>query len=200
LDCYSAHHLELTQQEHLRAFDRDLDLFFGGGLPLSSFIECGFPMGREGRRILLPFLTNASRGLQYNAAFVLWVNGYDNLEVFAPAWFARGLAPDKTVFAQSSDVLVELKQVFLNPLFKVIVIDSPQFFSSADCLFLRRMAKKNRQVILLLRNYFLTNKKGNIACALRFNAWCEHTHEVMVLQAVKGFGSRTKMVWPKGFF
>lgn len=195
MDCYSAHHLELTEQEYLRAFDKELDLFFGGGLPLSSLVECGFPMGREGRRVLLPFLTNASRGMQYAPAFVLWINGHENLEVFPPAWFARGLAPEKTVFTQSSDVLVELKQAFLSPLFKVIVMDSPQFFSLEDCLFLRRMAKKNKQVIVLLRNFFLSNKKGNIACALRFNAWCEHTQGAMVLQAVKGFGPRTRTLW-----
>ena len=152
-------------------------------------------MGREGRCILLPFLANLSQGQQYPPAFILWINGYENLQVFAPAWFARGLVPERTVFAYSADVLVDLKRIFMSPLFKMIVIDSPQFFALEDCLFLRRMAKKHQQVIVLVRNYFLTNKKGNIASNLRLNAWRDHTQGAMSLQAVKGFGPRAQAVW-----
>ena len=174
------------EKERVRSFDGEIDSFLSGGLALASLTEWGAPMGCEGRQMLLPFLANVTRGQQYAPAYVLWINGYDNLDIFPPAWFARGLVPEKTVFARSQDVMVDLKRVFLASLFKMIVIDSPEFFSLEDGLFLRRMAQKQGYGIVILRNYFLSNKKGNIASSLRLNAWRDHENGCFVLQGVKG--------------
>ncbi|MBI2602593.1 MAG: hypothetical protein HYW48_06020 [Deltaproteobacteria bacterium] len=175
---------------NLCSFNKKVDDFLSGGFPIGSLIEWGVPMGKEGRQLLFPFLANVTQGRQFPPSFVLWVNGFKELKVFPPAWFVRGVVPGKVLFAQSCDVLHDLKQVFLSPVFKVIVLDTPQYLSREDCLFLKKKAQRHKQILFLLRPYRLNNEKGNVACSVRMNIWRDQQKDTLVAHVIKGLTDR----------
>lgn len=177
-------------RQKLRSFNEKIDDFLSGGFPLGSLVEWGVPMGKEGRQLLFPFLANVTQGRQFPPSFVLWINGFEDLSVFPPAWFVRGVAPDKILFARSSDMFRDLRQVFLSPVFKVIVMDTPQYLSREECLFLRKKVQTHQQVLFLLRPYFLNNEKGNVASKIRMNVWRESRQNALVAQVIKGLTER----------
>lgn len=161
-----------------------LDEALGGGLPVGGLTEWGMPMGREARPLLLAFL----RALTHKAtnSLVLWVDNHKDLRVFPPAFYAHGIKPECLVFTTSKAALKELRPALLRPLFKVIVLDTTEKFTIKDCLFLSRCARQNHQSIVLLRNFFLSNRHGNIAACLRINAWRNSHSNYWTLQVIKG--------------
>ena len=168
----------------------EIDGFLGGGLPFDGITEFGMPLGKEGRLLLLKFLVNATRGLQIKPVWTLWVSSHPDFSVFPPAWFARGVSPSRIIFTQSPAPAQDLKRALINPLFKLIVLDSPQRFSRDDCFFVNTQARLNQQLILLLRNFFLSNKQGNVWARLRLNCWKQQRTGLFILKTVRGLPRR----------
>ncbi len=175
---------------------RQLDSFLDGGLPIGAVSEWGVPLGRGGRELLLTWLASRVQENHTNAQgyeaphWSLWVHSRTKLDVYPPAWLARGVSLKYTRFACSSRPLSDLKPVFLDPLFKVIIIDSPSSFSEEDCAFMARQARLNGQLILLLRDFFLSPKRGNVWAKLRLNSYfCERTQSYK-LEMVRGLSQR----------
>ena len=156
----------------------ELDDFLGGGLPVGAVSEWGMPLGQGGRSLLVSWLAHliapasspreksaqvGERGLAQGLA--LWCYARPQLQVYPPAWLSRGVALQRIRFACTAKPLADLRPVFLESLFKVIIIDSPRGFTEDDCAFLARRARANGQTILLLRDFFLGEKLTVAKCA-----------------------------------
>ena len=159
-----------------------LSQFLGGGLPKRAMTEMGMPLGREGRNLLLPFLAEVTGAQQ----MALWICGHADMMVYPPAFFAAGIVADKMVFAQAPGPLQSMVTALTSPLFKMIVVDSPKRFTDRDGFFLRSQAEKHEQMIVLIRNYFLSTKRGSSWARLRINAWRDSSGDGYRLAAVKG--------------
>ena len=164
----------------------EIDNFLDGGLPFNGITEFGMPLGREGRILLLKFLASATRGSRMDAIWSLWVSSHRDFLVFPPAWFAKGVEPSRIFFSYSAAPVRDLKRALINPFFKLIVLDSPHQFSRDDCFFVNTRARLNRQLIILLRNYFLSNRYGNVWARLRLNCWKRHSGGQFILKPVRG--------------
>lgn len=182
---------------------RELDDFLGGGLPVGAVSEWGMPLGQGGRSLLVSWLAHLispapspmeksthihERGLAQG--LTLWCYARAQLQVYPPAWLSRGVALQRVRFACTAKPLADLRPVFLEPLFKVIVIDSPRGFTEDDCAFLARRARANGQTILLLRDFFLGEKRGNVWAPLRFNCWVDCASQQFRLRVVRGLSPR----------
>lgn len=178
--------LSAAPPRRLRSCIEEVDTFLDGGLPFNGVTEFGMPLGKEGRLLLLRFLVNATRGLDMDPIWTLWVSSHSDFRIFPPAWFARGVAPSRIVFTQSQSPAHDLKRAIINPFFKLIVLDSPRHFSRDDCFFINTQARHNQQLILLLRNFFLSNKQGNVWAKLRFNCWKQQNSGRFILRTIRG--------------
>ncbi len=181
---------DCSQQQKLASCIREVDDFLDGGLPFDSITEVGMPLGREGRILLLKFLANATNGLQMEPFWSLWVSSHQDVSVFPPAWFARGIDPSRIVFTNSKAPVQDLKRALINPFFKLIVLDSPMRFTQDDCFFVKTQAKSNHQLVILLRNFFLSNNRGNVWAKLRFNCWKQHGNRRFIIKIIRGLPKR----------
>jgi len=167
-----------------------IDDFLEGGLPFGGISEFGMPLGKEGRALALKFVANATRGIRTKPMWTLWISSSETFRIFPPAWFARGVSPNRILFAQSSRPLRDLKQAISNPIFKLIILDSPRKFTREDCFFVNRQARQNRQLVMLLRDFFLSNRQGNIWANLRMNCWKRHASGQFMLRVIRGLSQR----------
>ncbi len=174
------------QSTKLGSCIREIDDFLGGGLSFNGITEFGMPLGKEGRTILLKFLVNATRGLQLKPIWTLWVSSHRDFSVFPPAWFAKGVSPSRIIFSNAAAPAQELKRAIINPLFKLIILDSPQRFTRDDCFFINSQARFNQQLVIVLRNFFLSDKCGNVWAKLRLNCWKRHASGQFIIKTVKG--------------
>jgi len=179
-----------SQPEKLASCVETIDAFLEGGIPFGSITEFGMPLGREGRALILKFLANATQGKQTKPLWTLWASSHEDFQVFPPAWFAKGVSASRIVFTHSQKPLRDLKRAIMHPLFKVIILDSPQKFTKDDCSFISRQARANRQLVVLLRNFFLSNRQGNIWAKLRINCWKRHNTREFVLKVIHGLSHR----------
>ena len=163
-----------------------LDALLEGGLRFGELSEWGMPFGCGGRQVILAYLAQATQSAQWS----LWVSGKDQVEVYPPAWSAQGVSLKWTRFAYSKNPVQDLRPLFLDPFFRVIVLDAPSKFSGEDCAFLAQQARKYGQAVILLRDYFLSEKYGNIWARLRLNCWQEVTEKRFHLQVVRGLSPR----------
>ena len=186
-----------------------LDEFLGGGLSWGSVCEWGIPFGSGGREVLVSFLatisststltSNQGRVDQTAAPlpWTLWVQGRSGLTVYPPAWHARGVDLERIRFTTSAKPVSDLKPVFMDPLFKIIILDAPRSLSDDDCAFLARQARAHGQLIIILRDFFLGERRGNVWARLRINCWCPdpiHRPESLCLRVVRGLSQR-QMTW-----
>lgn len=186
---------------------RVLDDFLEGGLPRGAVTEWGSPLGRGGRDVLLAWLARATSGscgknghpapLEADAdpAWALWVYGRSQLMAYPPAWLARGVALERLRFASSPAPLSELRPVFLEPFFRMIVLDAPRTFSDEDCAFVARQARAHGQVVVLIRDGFLGDgggnaSRGNVWAKLRVNCWYDPAAEQYRLRVIRGLSPR----------
>jgi len=179
-----------AQPERLASCVDRVDNFLEGGLPFGGITEFGVPLGKEGRLLVLKFVVNATRGIRTKPLWTLWISSHDTFRVFPPAWFARGVDPDRILFAQSERPLRDLKQAINNPIFKLIVLDSPRKFTREDCFYINRQARANHQLVLLLRDFFLSNRQGNIWASLRMNCWRRHAADRFMIRVIRGLSCR----------
>lgn len=128
-------------------------------------MEIGMPVGFDLRRELVKGVARVTQ----REDWVLWVNGHSEVSVFAPAWFALGVNARRMVFAACSDSVLNLKPVFIQPLFKVIVLDGSFKLSPSDWAFLAGQSRRNDYTVVVVRPYGLSNRNGNVWAQVRAN-------------------------------
>ena len=146
---------------------RELDGFFDGGLPYGAVVEWGVPFGLGGREVVLAFLSKTPKDV-----WTLWAGSKPQFTVYPPAWHARGVNLERIRFTCSSRPVEELKPALLDPFFKVIVFDAPRHFTDDDCAFVARGARARGQLVLILRDFLLGQRRGNVWARYRVNCWC----------------------------
>jgi hypothetical protein len=171
-----------------------LDDFLEGGLPLGSVSEWGAPLGHGGRDSLLAWLARATQGqaveLGNGPAWVLWAHARRNLVVYPPAWMARGVRLERMRFACTPAPLADLRPVFLEPFFRLLILDAPRQFSEEDCAFVARQARAQGQTVVVVRDTLLGSHQGNVWARLRLNAWYDDETRQHRLQVVRGLSPR----------
>ncbi len=155
-----------------------LDTLLDGGLRPGCIVEWGLPPGRNGRRIPVLFL----RG---EIPPTVWIHSNADAAVYAPAWASCGVALSRLFFIQSTQPFKQLRPLFLEDTFKIIVIDAPKRCSKGDLAFLAAQARLNRQIIFLIRNHFLSVGRGNAFAQLRINC-AQHKNGFYNVNLIKG--------------
>lgn len=159
-----------------------LDSFLDGGLAFGTIVEWGLPWGRGGRQIIRSFVAEATQKV-----LTLWVNtSVSDLRVYPPAWAAHGIDLRKIRFVHCEKPVVQLKPIFLQSLFKVIVLDAPTSLSMHDLAFLARQVRRNKQLLIVLRNYVLTPERGNVWAKMRLNCWQEAPQPRFKVEGLRG--------------
>ncbi len=185
---------EALLKEHLHKFSleekgppirsglTELDAFFlrRGGIHYGKVIEWGSPIGRCGRFMILRFLRDLHES-------VVWIHGQkEELEVYAPAWAERGVDLSLFYFIRSRSPLPDLRPLFLEPAFKVIVMDCPERLSPGDWSFIASKVRENKQLLFVLRPFFLSTKRGNPLVSWRVNCWLKPKQGKYCLNFLKG--------------
>ena len=175
--------------QKLRSGVPELDAFLSGGLPFGAVTEWGMPLGRGGRLVVARFLRGSPT---VKTPLTLWVRPNNNpLVIYPPAWRAQGVDLARVRFAHSARPVAQLKPLFMDPLFKIIVLDSPETMAPEDVAYLARQARANGQLIMILRNYMLSSERGNVWAKLRMNCWAEpFAAQPFRLQVIRGFSFR----------
>lgn len=171
-----------------------LDEFFEGGIPLGAMTEWGAPFGQGGRELLVHWLGRAIKD-----EWILWIHARAYLTIYPPAWYARGVALERIRFAVTADPLDDLRPVFLEPFFRVIVLDSPPLFGKDECAFIARRARAQGAAVILIRDDFLDAHHGNVWARLRVNGWYEPRSQQFRLRVIRGLSPR-QLVLGKGEF
>jgi hypothetical protein len=122
--------------------------------------------------------------------WLLWVYGKPELTIYPPAWQARGVPLERMRFACSQKPIEDLRPVFLEPLFKVIVLDTPKSFTDDDCAFVARQARQNHQLVIVIRDFFLGVRSSNVWSRIRLNCWFDSGTQKYNLRVVRGLPPR----------
>jgi hypothetical protein len=146
-----------------------------------DLIEWGIPPGLNGRLIPLQLL-------KQQIPPSVWIYHHHGLGVFASSWISHGVDLQRLFFICSGNPVRELRPLFLEDTFKRIIIDAPRKFSSGDMAFVSQQARKQGQIVFLIRHFFLSEKRGNPYASLRINTW-QSGKTAFSLQLVKGANS-----------
>ena len=168
--------LSHQSQELLSGIDA-LDECFARVKP-GDLIEWGIPPGKNGRLIPLQLL-------KQQIPLSVWIYHHHGLGVFASSWISHGIDLQRLFFICSANPVKELRPIFLEDTFKRIIIDAPLKFSTGDMAFVSQQARKQGQIVFLIRHYFLTAKRGNPHASLRINTW-QSGKRSFSLQFIKG--------------
>lgn len=171
--------LSHQSQELLSGIDA-LDECFARVKP-GDLIEWGIPPGMNGRLIPLQLL-------KQQIPLSVWIYHHHGLGVFASSWISHGVDLQRLFFICSANPVKELRPIFLEDTFKRIIIDAPLKFSMGDMAFVSQQARKQGQIVFLIRHYFLTAKRGNPHASLRINTW-QSGKRSFSLQFIKGSNS-----------
>jgi hypothetical protein len=186
LDKHGIHTASSMQRQTCRdglRFDScclELNDFLDGSLASGSLSEWGMLGGQGARELALSVVVQATQ----RRRLVLWVNGSETLDVYPPAWSARGVDLALVRFARVDRPVEVLKPVFLDRLFDLIVVDSPKHLGSDDWAFLARQARALDAHIMVLQDFLLSGKRGNIWARLRVN--CTATTRGWRVSVVRG--------------
>ena len=173
----SLNSLSSRENQLLRSGIEPLDRHFAAVKP-GDLIEWGIPPGLNGRLIPVQFL-------KHGIPASIWIYHHHGLGVFASSWVSHGIDLQRLFFIRSARPVKELRPIFLEDTFKRIIIDSPKNFSSGDLAFVSQQARKHRQIVFLIRHYFLSQKQGNPHASLRINTW-QNSNDEFSLQVIKG--------------
>jgi len=168
--------LSHQSQELLSGIDA-LDECFARVKP-GDLIEWGIPPGMNGRLIPLQLL-------KQQIPLSVWIYHHHGLGVFASSWISHGVDLQRLFFICSANPVKELRPIFLEDTFKRIIIDAPLKLSTGDMAFVSQQARKQGQIVFLIRHYFLTEKRGNPYASLRINTW-QSGKRAFSLQFIKG--------------
>lgn len=170
----------------------ELDELFSDGVKPGRLIEWGLPQGRNGR--IFPILF-----LRKEIPLTIWIYADLGLDIYAPAWASHGIDLRRIFFVKCDDPVKKLKPVFLDNTFKIIVIDSPRKFSKGDISFISVRARANRQIIFLIRNYFLSPKIGNPFARTRVNC-SQNNRGIYSVNLIKGKNPKRLLLSGSRFF
>ena len=123
--------------------------------------------------------------LRNNSLPAIWVYAEQALRVYAPTWASYGIDLQRLFFIQSNQPVKQLRPLFLDNSFKIIVLDAPQKLSRGELAFISSQARINKQIIFLLRNYFLSQNNGTALATLRVNCW-QNNHGSHSVNIIKG--------------
>ncbi len=165
------------QTQVLHSGIEPLDQIFAQVKP-GDLVEWGIPPGKNGRLIPLQLL-------KFQIPLSLWIYHHHGLGVFASSWISHGVDLQRLFFICAEAPVRELRPIFLEDTFKRIIIDAPVKFSGADMAFVSQQARKQDQIVFLIRHYFLSTKRGNPHASLRLNTWQSGKHSFS-LQVIKG--------------
>lgn len=154
--------LDSSPSDALKSLIPALDTLLEGGIQPGCIVEWGLPPGRNGRRIPVLFL----RGEIPSA---VWIHSNADVAVYAPAWASCGIVLSRLFFIQSDQPFKQLRPLFLEDTFKIIIIDAPKRCSKGDLAFVSAQARLNQQIIFLIRNHFLSVGRGNAFAQIRIN-------------------------------
>ncbi len=165
------------------------DSALGGGLPLGAISEWGVAPGQPGREVILQFINHI-------APLTLW-NYSEDLLVYPPLWGALGVNLSRIFFAQSKKPVQDLKAAFIDPLFRLLVLDCPEKLTANDFAFMAHYARRNKQSILVLRPRLLS--QPNPFAKLRVNSSFDLKRQCFALQILRGAKPTAVMVAKQDF-
>jgi RecA/RadA recombinase len=180
-----------TQVERLCSGVGELDQQLRGGLPYGGVVEWGCPLGKGGRKWVLRFLKNAQ---QQKKQWVLWVTPKEDinpkkpslvslhksnlcsvstskLRVYPPAWQAQGIDLKRIRFAESNAAMRDFRPVWNDDFFQIIVLDRPVGLRKEDFAALHQSARRNKSIIFVLRDHYLSNRYGNVWAKTRLQVY-----------------------------
>ena len=158
----------------------ELDELFFDGVKPGNLIEWGLPQGRNGRIFPILFLRN-------DIPPTIWIYADIGLDIYAPAWASHSIDLRRIFFIKCDDPVKKLKPLFLDDTFKIIIIDSPKNLSKGDISFISVQARANKQIIFLIRNYFLSPRIGNPFAHIRVNC-SQNNKGIYSVNLIKGKG------------
>ena len=164
----------------LRSYIPEVDQALGGGIRAHTLSEWGVPSARQGRRVIAQFIARNPQ------LMTLWIYSRPDDRIYPPSWQALGVDLSRIFFTNCSNPLSQLKPVFLENAFKLIILDQPNDIDQRCCGFLAGKAQYNRQNIMLLRNDFLTPLSGNPYARQRMNCWFDEDSRSYQLDVIKG--------------
>jgi len=148
------------------------------GIKPGDLVEWGIPPGLNGRLLPLQFLKR-------QIPTSVWIYHHHGLGIFASSWISHGVDMRRLFFICSANPVKELRPLFLEDTFKRIIIDSPKKLNTGDLAFVAGQARKQGQIIFLIRHYFLSQKQGNAHASLRLNTWQDDNGEFSI-RVIKG--------------
>jgi hypothetical protein len=116
----------------------------------------------------------------------LWILGGELAkcsEIYPPAWQARGIDLERLSVAYSQNPMDELKEAFVNTVFGCVVLDSVKL-KRRDFVFLAHRARQLQKTILVVQNFYLSSKQGNIWARYRMN--CVQHSLGLALKMIRG--------------
>lgn len=150
-----------------------------------SLCEWGMPQG--GRELLLEFMSSRFEESLSHDYWSLWINTHAERSIYPPAWDAQGVDLRRIRFADSKKPLQELRPVFSECFFKIIVIDASRgSLTDEDCAYLLRQARKNRYLVFIVRDYFLSTKSSLVWAKCRFNVIVDHVNRFFRIKPLRG--------------
>lgn len=172
-------------EERIPSYVPLLDEYLQGGLPKYALTECGMPLGYGGRALLLKFVAHITTK---ERKWVLWITREDTCLPYPPAVVAQGIDLQYVRFTVSEAPVIELKSVFLERFFDMIVLDHPGKLRPEDCAFLSRQARQLKQTIVIVRNYLLGKRPSNahVWATLRFNCYLNTESQGYQLDTCRG--------------
>ncbi len=166
---------------------RGLDRLFSGGISFGTLLESGLPPGAGGRRVWVQLLAAATSGISDGQKrWCLWISAGQQPSVYPPAWQAMGVDLRYLRFASSDSPLGDLKAVFLDDFFRVIVIDHPTPLKPEESVFLAQSARQHNKIIIVCRPTLLSSKDSNTAAKFRLNITYLPHQNSLELTAVRG--------------
>ncbi|MBT3585039.1 MAG: hypothetical protein HN509_09035 [Halobacteriovoraceae bacterium] len=160
----------------------ELDGLFArkGGLRRGKIVEWGAPRGHYGRLAPLAFLRGE------DCPPVVWVYNHKDVTVYPPAWASLGIDLSHFFFVDCKRPLPDLRPLFLDPVFPIIVLDSPSKLSPGDWSFMAAKVRENGQILFVIRPFYLKSERGNPHAHWRINSWFHSKEGVLCASPVKG--------------
>ena len=139
-------------------------------------------------------------GTKEQRLWCLWVSARPQLHLYPPAWRAAGVDLRHLRYAHNGSPVRDLKSLFIDPFFRVVVIDNPTELSTGDCCFLAHQARKNHQLIVILRDHLLSpymtsGTNSNVWARLRFNTWRHPVSGAFESEFVRGGKAQQKVAF-----
>ena len=149
-------------------------------LEAGTISEWGVPYSQAGREVLVRLLA-ALEGP------IVWAYPFEDLTIYPPGWWGRGVELERLFFVYCQDNPVKaLRPLIMESTFKIVVLDLKQNLSRSDWAFLKQQARLNRQYVFVLRSYLLKTSLGNPFASSRFNVWSENVYNSFCLEKIKG--------------